>query len=119
MVEKTVSLLEETQATGRVIVSSFNHDYLRKAKQLKPDLNLGVLVNRRPSNPMELLSGLGAIAYHPKAGVTRRQEIASLRAEGFHVLVWTVNDEKKARSLIRSGASGLFTDYPQRLKDLF
>jgi glycerophosphoryl diester phosphodiesterase len=41
-----------------------------------------------------------------------------LRAQGFDVNIWTVNDEAAMQHLIEAGASGLFTDFPQRLKAL-
>ena len=64
------------------------------------------------------MRGLNAEAYNPKVGEIRPADISALRDQGFDVYVWTVNDEKVMRDLIAARVSGIFTDFPQRLKPL-
>ncbi|MBP1726099.1 MAG: glycerophosphoryl diester phosphodiesterase, partial [Deltaproteobacteria bacterium] len=78
----------------------------------------GALVSKPQSAPESLLHELGAQAYHPSVSAIRRSEITRLRKEGFQVNVWTVNEPKVMRSLIKAGASGIFTDFPQLLNPL-
>lgn len=44
-----------------------------------------------------------------------RLKIAALRNAGIEVNVYTVNEEADMRWLARAGASGIITDFPQRL----
>ncbi|MBA3532561.1 MAG: glycerophosphodiester phosphodiesterase [Ardenticatenales bacterium] len=115
IVEKVVALIEESKMRGQVLLSSFNHDYLRRARTLAPHLALGALVEERVDDPAALLRQLDAQFYNPHLGVISLEEIAPLRAQGVDVNVWTVNDEALMRRLMEAGVSGLFTDFPQRL----
>ncbi|GKT10391.1 glycerophosphoryl diester phosphodiesterase [Desulforhabdus sp. TSK] len=115
LVEKVVSLIEALHLTGQAIVSSFNLDYLERVRTVSPGMPVGVLTDDHHPRPVELLRSLSAQAYHPRLSTIALDEISALREEGFHVMVWVVNDEIDMRALIAAGASGIFTDYPQRM----
>jgi glycerophosphoryl diester phosphodiesterase len=118
VVPKVVALLDELDMVDRVLVSSFNHRYLREIRQRNPRIVTGALVSKPQSDPASLLKDLEAQAYHPSVSAIRRREIPRLRKEGFQVNVWTVNELKVMRSLIKAGASAIFTDFPHLLKPL-
>lgn len=118
VVEKTVGLIEEMDMVERVLISSFNHAYLERARAANPAITAGALVDSVFRDPVSLLRRLGAAAYHPKLGAVGLRDIETLRNEGFEVLVWVANDEATMRSLIRSGVSGIFTDFPQLLAEV-
>ncbi|MEW5957297.1 MAG: glycerophosphodiester phosphodiesterase family protein [Chloroflexota bacterium] len=119
VVEKAVALIEELQMDDRVLLSSFNHRYLQRVKAANPRLNTAALVSRPGLKPAALLKRLGAKGYHPSyVAAVWPGAIANLRARGFEVNVWTVNDERKMRRLIKAGVSGIITDFPQRLRQL-
>ncbi len=114
IVEQVVSLVEELDMADSVIISSFNHTYIRRVKNINPELATAPIVNEGVSDPVALLQDLGAQAYHP--GLKRigdLSKIAIARAAGFDVNVWTVNEKEDMLKLIEAGASGLFTDFPQ------
>ena len=97
-----------------VIISSFNHTYLRRVKNINPVLITAPIVNEEVSDPVALLQDLGAQAYHPGIKhIGNLSKIALARNAGFDVNVWTVNDKETMLALIEAGASGLFTDFPQ------
>ena len=118
VVEKVVALVHELGMTDRVLISSFNHSYVERAKRAAPEIAAAALVEQAVPDPPALLRGLNAQAYNPKVGEIRAASIPALRDQGFDVYVWTVNDEKVMRDLIAARASGIFTDFPQRLKPL-
>ena len=118
VVPKVVALLEELEMVDRVLVSAFNHRYLKEVRERNPGIVTGALVSKPQSDPESLLHELGSQAYHPSVGSIRRKDITRLRKEGFQVNVWTVTEPKVMRSLIKAGASGIFTDFPQLLRPL-
>ena len=118
VVAKLAALIEELDMVDRVLVSSFNHRYLKEVRERNAAIVTGALVSKPHPDPESLLHELGAQAYHPSVNAIRRTEITRLRKMGFRVNVWTVNEPKVMRSLIRAGASGIFTDFPQLLKPL-
>jgi glycerophosphoryl diester phosphodiesterase len=118
VVPKVCALLDELDMMDRVLVSSFNHRYVKEVRERDLGIPTGALVSRPHPDPESLLRELGARAYHPSVGAIRRKEITRLREEGFQVNVWTVNAPEVMRSLIKAGASGIFTDFPQLLRPL-
>lgn len=113
-----VDLIVGMDMTPQVLVSSFNHDYLRLVRARSPELAIGVLVNYEPADPLGLVRMLGAQTYHPCWDLIARPEVETLRANGIGVMCWTVNDEYRARELLGWGVSGLFSDFPQRMAGL-
>ena len=117
VVAGVVRLIEQLNMTDRVLISSFNQNYLVRIKAIKPQLAIGVLVEEHEPDPVGLLRRLQAQAYHPPASV-QPEEIANLRKRGVAVNVWTVNDEAYMSRLVEAGVSGIITDFPQRLKQV-
>lgn len=113
--EKVVGLIEELGMVDRVLVSSFEHGYLKRVKALNPDIATGVLTFFPIEDPAAYLASLDADAYHPNVSGITGDEIRALCQQGYAVNVWTVNDERTMRMLIEAGASGIATDFPQVL----
>jgi glycerophosphoryl diester phosphodiesterase len=99
----------------RVIISSFNHDYLRQVRDADPTIATAALVAGPHPDPLGLLRELGAVAYNPSLKTLDMDQLAAVRAAGYGVNVWTVNDPADMRRLIEAGATGIFTDFPQVL----
>jgi glycerophosphoryl diester phosphodiesterase len=115
IIKKVVHLIEKNRMAERVLISSFNHNYLEQVKVLNPLLPTGVLTDRPHWNPFRLLENLMADAYHPRVHTFRAADVRLLRERGRGVMVWVVNDEADMRSLIGKGVHGIFTDFPQLL----
>lgn len=115
VVEKVVDLVKELDMLDHVIISSFNHDYIKRVKIAEPDLVTAALVDRVVTDPVALLQETGAQAFNPGLKYIDEQTVRAVRAAGYDVLVWTVNEEDDMRRLIEWGVSGIFTDFPQRL----
>lgn len=118
VVEKTVALINRLGMEKIVIVSSFDQTYVKKVKQLDPGIPTGLLVYVSPGDPVNCLKRINADAYHPGISVIDVSNIRKLRQEGFYVNVWTVNDERTMRDLIRARVDGIITDFPQNLETI-
>lgn len=114
-----------------VLISSFDHEQLLRARQLSNRIATAVLTGDRLANPGDYLRLLDADAYHPGChgdhdsmgfasvkGVLHTAGILNVREKGKAVNVWTCNDQEQMRQLIEAGVSGLITDYPNRLQDV-
>ncbi len=118
VVEKVASLIKELDMVDSALVSSFNHSYLERVKAVNPNLATGALVASPVADPAALLRRLNAQAYNPRVTAIRLQDIAVLRDHGFDVYVWTVNDKETMQALIEARVSGIFTDFPQTLREI-
>ncbi len=112
--ETVVGVIKKTGSADRVLISSFNHDYLVIAKTFAPKVSLGVLQDYyHPPDLIEYLRALGAAAYHPADAIVDGRLIRTLRAAGIGVNVYTVNSKERQKELFGMGATAIFTDFPE------
>lgn len=114
IVEKTVALVRELGMEDAVIISSFNHAYLERVKKAAPEIKVAALIDRPVKDPVAVLKRLGAVALNPNLKYLDEQTVKAVRAAGYGVLVWTVNEPADMDKLLRWGVTGLITDYPDR-----
>jgi glycerophosphoryl diester phosphodiesterase len=118
IVEKVIAAIEGLGMEERVLVSSFNHDYLRRLRTLNSRMALGVLTSIKHAPTASLVRDLSPAAYHPRVDIISHEEISSLRRDGVDVNVWVVDDTRTMISLVDAGVSAIFTNFPQRLSSL-
>ncbi len=116
VVEKVVDQIRKLNMEDHVWISSFNHQYITRVKQLMPDIRTGALMEWLDLNPLARLKQTGAQSYNPGIRLASARTIRSIREQGYDVFVWTVNKEASMRKLIKAGVSGIITDFPQVLK---
>jgi glycerophosphoryl diester phosphodiesterase len=111
--EYVLEVILRTNSATRVLISSFNHDYLILAKNCAPTVSTAALQHRsHPKNLVEYLKSLGVAAYHPADDITDASLVKKLRAAGLGINVYTVNSYKRQQELFAMGATAVFTDFP-------
>ena len=118
----TAKVLETVGVMGlldAVLFSSFNFEYMRDLKSVCPSAATAIIVEERPDPLLEILKDLGVQAYHPRLDLLTPEEVLELTAAGFQVNVWTVNAEADMAKFLEAGVSGIITDFPQVLTNLF
>ncbi len=120
IVERTVALIEELGMDDgiQVVISSFNHEYLRMVKELNPNIPIQMLTSVKINNLSEYLKLYGTDSCNPKIDVWSKQDLEQLGKEGIKFNIWTVNDPATMNELIDIHVAGIFTDYPQLLKGI-
>ena len=86
-----------------------------KLKTEHPDINTAALVRTPLPDPIGLLNRLKAAAFHVSQKVATPEVIEKVKARGFLVNVYTVNDQRSIEYFKAIGASGIITDFPQRI----
>jgi glycerophosphoryl diester phosphodiesterase len=116
IVRQVLALLKSTDTGQLVLISSFNHDYLRQVKQLNPSIVTAALAeNKHPDNLLDYLQDLDVDAYHPDQLITDAALIRQLVNAGMKVNLWTVNEVERAQYFIAAGATFICTDWPQQM----
>jgi glycerophosphoryl diester phosphodiesterase len=117
VVEKTVALIQELGMGGgdQVVLSSFNHDYLRSIRTLDPTLTIQALTSKKIGDLAEYLAQLGTNACNPQVTIWSPQDLGKMSQDGILFNVWTVNDVDVMEQLIEANVQGIITDYPQTL----
>jgi glycerophosphoryl diester phosphodiesterase len=117
-------LLSRTPKRAEIVFSSFNSRVLSRLKNLQPNLRtaliLGPLRNLKvnldiSSYIVSRLRKLNCEAAHLSVRIARERVVRKLRAAGFAVAVWTVDDCDSAAKLVGYGVSGIITNMPEEI----
>lgn len=94
------------------VISSFKPASLEAAREVAPHLPRGYLAEALPPDWPARMAQLACTTVHPSWKSLTREQIATAKAAGQPVLVWTVNEPARARELVVWGADALITDCP-------
>lgn len=97
----------------RVIVSSFNHQWLRQIKHYWPEVSLGALTASYALDITSDTKQLNARNIHVALDVVTKTFIEEAKKAGYQVLVYTVDNIDDMTTLARWGADGIFTNKPR------
>lgn len=136
MADRVLRVIDGADAASRVVVQSFDWRAPRHVRQVRPDIARGWLTRAEtvadallwrgipPASPGPASPGMNAVpdAIREEGGGTwtpfhtelTRPLLARAQALGLKVIPWTVNEPSDMRRLIRWGADGLITDWPDR-----
>ncbi|ADQ13961.1 glycerophosphodiester phosphodiesterase [Halanaerobium hydrogeniformans] len=120
MEEKVCEMLKEYKMLDRVIVSSFNHYSLRKFSKICPEIDLGILYMTTLIKPENYVDSLDfkVRSLHPAAKTLDQEVVKGIKASGYEIYPYTVNEKEELKKMIELGVDGIITDYPDRLKEI-
>ncbi|MGE5653555.1 MAG: glycerophosphodiester phosphodiesterase [Bacillota bacterium] len=118
MEEKVVRAVVEHNLTERVIISSFNHYTLLRAKALSPRLPIGLLYAANLVDPWQYAATLGAEALHPYHHSISGEMVAASHRAGKRVNVWTVDQEVDLKRCAEYGVDCIITNQPERAREI-
>ncbi|PJE80138.1 Glycerophosphodiester phosphodiesterase, cytoplasmic [invertebrate metagenome] len=98
-----------------LLVSSFHHDVLMTLKKQMPDILVACLFEQQDTEQhwIKNMEQTEATIIHPKNEGLTQQQILAMKARGYKINVWTVNNLNRAKELYDWGVDGIFTDIPQ------
>ncbi|WP_462418844.1 glycerophosphodiester phosphodiesterase [Kytococcus sp. Marseille-QA3725] len=105
--------LESAVANDRLVVQSFNWDFMREFNRHLPQVTAGLLGHP----PVEELSTLSAWVdqVNPRAKDVDQAYVDAVHAAGMRINVWTVDSPAQMRRLINLGVDGIITNQPDTL----
>ena len=103
------------QAGKPILYSSFSREALKKAMQLQPETPRALIVCAIPENWPEQLATYECSNLHFAAPLANKQTVQAIRAEGYGLYCFTVNDNAEAAKLYELGVHGVFSDCPGQL----
>lgn len=115
--EKVVETVQKRRLEHRVILSSFNHRSVLKAKQAAPQIPCAFLCGT-PFNVTEIARKMhesGVEYLHPYLNLLTAQTLQDIAFWRLPIHVWTVDRPKDAQWLAAAGTAGIFTNQPEQL----
>ncbi|MCC7508585.1 MAG: hypothetical protein IT464_04340 [Planctomycetes bacterium] len=105
---------EAGRARGRVVVQSFDTEFLEVAAQLAPRMHLELLLSARPrggwQHAIKFATRHGLRGINVSQRAATRGLILELHEAGLRCAVFTVNDAATMRRIVKWGANALITD---------
>lgn len=121
IVDKALSLVREFEMEDNVIFSSFDYRVMEHLNQLEPTISKAILYEKEQSgelSPSQLVEKYQVDAFNCSHRQLSEEWIEELNANDIPFFIYTVNDERLMRRLIKSGARGIFSDKPDVLKQV-
>jgi glycerophosphoryl diester phosphodiesterase len=110
------SIAEHPQVDA--LVSSFDHAELERFRAVSADTRVAPLFHRSATDAFEVADRLRAWSINLSVKLADADRLKRIAERGYRSLVYTVNDVATARRLEAAGATGVFTDYPDRMTTL-
>jgi glycerophosphoryl diester phosphodiesterase len=122
---ETLETVARYFAIENVVFTSFRISTVARIKELAPEAKAGLLLGKTPLTSVtrrytlraivDRLQSCGADFVAPHKSIARPRFIRFLKGAGFPVVVWTVNNPKRAKRLADHRVDALVTDRPQLL----
>lgn len=114
VVERVLAVIDDVGIDyGRVIISSFNHEWLREVQARNPSLAIQALIGYSESGPLDW-GNLEFETYNARSTLIDEKQVRAITEKGISVNLFTVNEEDEMLQFKEAGAAGLITDFPQR-----
>jgi glycerophosphoryl diester phosphodiesterase len=112
--EKLAALTKEYSMEEQVIYSSFNHYSLQSIKKFEPAAKTGLLYDLALVDPWVYAKYTGAYAIHPNYRIIAAlpETVSKCHENGIKVNVWTVDDPKIIKLMLKSGVDCIMTNKP-------
>jgi glycerophosphoryl diester phosphodiesterase len=113
--------IRKLEMIDQVVVSSFSPTALQEVHSLAPDIRTAVLYNdtyHQGRDAVEIATELGATVFNIKRQRLTRRMLRRCRQHDIPVGVYTVNEARRMRRLVKRGIDAIFTDRPDRLIEI-
>jgi glycerophosphoryl diester phosphodiesterase len=94
------------------LVSSFNHEELRKFKLLMPGMPVGVLFSGKPLGCAEYAQRIKAYSINPSVKFTNKEIVDDAHGRGLKVFCWTLKEADEIQRMRKLGVDGIFVNDP-------
>lgn len=98
------------------LISSFNWDELRDMRKLNKDIAIAVLTDGNPMEAIPVAKELGAVAINPAFKSLTEENVEEIKADGFKIYTYTVNEPEEIERMKDLGVDGIFTNFPERMR---
>jgi len=111
--EKTIDMIHCAGiVSDQVVISSFNHDWLKRVMKKDPDIEVQALVGENDTDPIDY-ENFYFSTYNANSLLIDEKQIKSLKNMGKKINLFTVNDPKTFLHFKSLGVDAIFTDFPQ------
>lgn len=111
-----LTCLSQFEHRDNVLVSSFDHHFLRRLRHLDSTIKIGVLQAGMLVDIGEYAGRFNATHYINAFDCLLPEAVSEAQAAGLKVVVWTLNTAKEWADALRFGVDAIITDDPESLQ---
>ena len=119
--ECVILIIMEKRFEERVLVSSFDHKFIKRMNELFPDIKTGALyhpVRDVRKKPSALCSRIGATTFICRHTQLRPQMVTDAHHHKLTVATYGVNTRGNLEKATRLGVDAIVTDWPEKIAKL-
>ncbi len=116
LIDRLMRIIGAMSVAPRVIISSFDQKLLFPF--IGSPFSYSLICSRQPQQSLRQAIRLRCQAWHLRDGLATPKLIKAAHAAGLKIRIWTVDEPRRARQLIRWGVDGIFTNNPKKLKQV-
>ncbi|WP_407269780.1 glycerophosphoryl diester phosphodiesterase membrane domain-containing protein [Radiobacillus sp. PE A8.2] len=109
--EELVKIIEKHNMVEATYVQSFNYEDIKDIKQLNSDIKIGQIMYLSAGD----LEDLDVDFYAIKQTMLTQRFVNNAKKLDREVWVWTVNNKRNIREVLKYDIDGIITDYPERV----
>jgi len=111
--DRIISEIKKTRNIDTVIISSFDSEVLRRAKEILPEIRTGFTFSEMsPEEVFKRAADIRADFLEPDSRLIRGAAARMMKELGYGITVWTVNDPARFSELSSQGIDIIITDNP-------
>jgi glycerophosphoryl diester phosphodiesterase len=115
LAEETLALLDRYNMKEKAIITSFQYDYIKRVKELRPDWRVGYLVKEVNDELLQQLAAIGGEQLCPRAKYVTAENVEKWHAMGYNVRAWGVTDFDLMKNAYDCGTDGMTVNFPDQL----
>ena len=108
-------IIKRYNCLDKVIVTSFEYEYLKRMREVSSEIRLGYLTSRTDEGLISELSAISAYEICPKADTVTPELVNFWHGVGLNVRAWGVSDENLMKKTYRAGVDGMTVNFPDKL----
>ena len=113
--EDTAAMIRRYGAEEKVVITSFNFDFVRRMRTVAPSLKCGWLTSAVTDERLAEMKNLGIGEICPKAADITAESTARWHEMGLGVRAWGVANEEIMIRACEAGVDGMTVNFPDKL----
>jgi len=113
--EIVIKKIRKYDAVNRVVITSFNTDFLKRVMVLDAEIPFGIISNFKIRNHWEISLKKNASQINPLWYFVNKTFVKKAHKYDVRVYPWTINRKYIVLWLLKMGIDGMITDHPEKL----
>jgi len=99
----------------KFLLSSFDHEQIREAKRLQPQIRIAPLIDKVPRSQARFAQQMSAWSVNLSRRCVTGKFVEDAHARGLKVFAYTINEPKDITRMKSLRVDGVFSDFPERV----